>query len=259
MCCRGMSYLPLLLVLLSVTTFVVTYIIAISRGDVTAEFPYISDTGAEPPESCIFSQLVNTCAALCLCTIYVRYKLVEVLGNAREDTKLRRLNKAGLVLGIIISVGLSLVANFQETNVEEVHMVGAGLVFGIGVIYALIQTSLTYHMEPHFNGMCICRVRLALTIISAVLVVITFVSAVFSRLNKAPGTDKLHWKPDEPGFAAHIVSTVGEWLTALSFLAYFLTFVRDFMKLKIEVKPSVYVRHLDEEPIYPDENTRLLA
>jgi len=41
MCFRGMSYLPLLLVVLSVTTFVVTYIIAIYKDDVSAEFPYI--------------------------------------------------------------------------------------------------------------------------------------------------------------------------------------------------------------------------
>lgn len=259
MCFHGMSYLPLLLVLLSVTTFVVTYIIAITRGDVTPDFPYISDTGTEPPESCIFSQLLNICAALCLCTIYVRYKLVEVLGNVHEDIKLRRLNKAGLILGIITSFGLSLVANFQETNVEIVHITGASLVFGVGVIYALIQTFLTYHMEPDFNGKFICRARLTITIFSIVFMLITFGTATVARLQKKPGTDRLHWKPSDPGFAAHVTSTVGEWLTALTFLAYFFTFVRDFMKLKIEVKPRLFVRHLDEEPVYPDESTRLLA
>ncbi|XP_045174995.1 DNA damage-regulated autophagy modulator protein 2-like [Mercenaria mercenaria] len=259
MCCRGMSYLPLLLVLLTATTFIVTYIIAIAKHDVSPDFPYISDTGTKPPESCIFSLFLNMCAALCLCTIYVRYKLVEVLGDTTEDTKLRRLNKLGLGLGILTALGLSLVANFQETNVEAVHLTGAALVFGVGVVYALIQTSLTYHMEPEFNGKYICRVRLTLTIISALVMVMTIASATVSRMQKDSKTDKLHWKPDEPGFAAHIASTVGEWITALVFLFYFLTFVRDFMRLKIDVRPQIYVRHLDEEPTYPGEYTRLLA
>lgn len=259
MWCRGMSYLPLLLVVLSVATFVVTYIIAILNDDISPEFPYISDTGTKPPESCIFSQFLNICAALCLCTIYVRYKLVEVLGDTVEDAKLRRLNKVGLFLGVLTAFGLSLVANFQETNVEPVHLTGAALVFCVGVVYAIIQTALSYHMEPDFNGKYICRVRLTLTILSTLVMVITFVSASISRYQKNPDTDKLHWKPDEPGFTTHIISTIGEWITALLFLFYFLTFVRDFMRLKIEVRPQIFVRHLDEEPTYPGEYTRLLA
>ncbi|KAL4224506.1 autophagy modulator [Mactra antiquata] len=258
-CCRGMSYLPIALVLLAAATFVATYIIAIGKGDITADFPYISDTGTKPPESCIFSQCLNMCAGLCLCTIYVRYKLVKVLGDTVEDGTLRKLNKIGLVLGCITSFGLSLVANFQETNVETVHVTGAGLVFCVGVVYALIQTSLSYHMNPDFNGLYVCRVRLTLTITSFIFMVTTVASAVVSRMQKDPNTDKLHWKPDEPGFTAHIVSTVGEWATALSFLFYFLTFVRDFMKLRIDVTPQMYVRHLDENPVYPDEMSRLLG
>ena len=47
-----------------------------------------------------------------LCTIYVRYKLVEALtGNIQ--TSVRRLNKVGFGLGILSALGLSLVANFQ--------------------------------------------------------------------------------------------------------------------------------------------------
>ncbi|WAR01484.1 DRAM2-like protein [Mya arenaria] len=82
-------------------------------------------------------------------------------------------------------------------------------------------------------------------------------SAVISR--QSHPKDKLHWKPDEPGYVPHIISTAGEWITAIVFLMYFLTFVRDFMKLRIEVKPRLFVRHLDEPALFPDENTRLLA
>jgi hypothetical protein len=44
--------------------------------------------------------------------MYVRYKLVSQICIG-EDRKLVCLNKAGLVLGILSSLGLSMVANFQ--------------------------------------------------------------------------------------------------------------------------------------------------
>lgn len=258
MCFYGMNYLPLLLVVMTAVTFVVTYIWAIAKNDVSPYFPYISDTGTKPPESCVFSQLLNIAAALCLCTIFVRYKLCRALtGNVQ--TSVRRLNMIGLVLGVLSAFGLSVVANFQETNIEPVHVTGAFLVFGLGTVYAFIQTGLTYQMYPEFNGLKICRARLIISTLSLIGLIITTVSAVISRHEKLPGTDKFHWKPDQPGFTAHVVSTIGEWVTAITFLFYFLTYAQEFRKLKLEVVPSLHVRHLDEEPVHVDERTRLLG
>lgn len=258
MCFHGMNYLPLLLVVMTAVTFVVTYIWAIADHDVSAYFPYISDTGTKPPESCVFSQLLNMAAALCLCTVFVRYKLVEAL-TGHIQTSVRRLNKVGLALGVLSAFGMSLVANFQETNIEPVHVTGAFLVFGLGTVYAFIQAGLSYQMYPEFNGLLVCRVRMVISVLALVCLIVTSVSAVISREQKLPGTDKLHWKPDEQGFVAHVVSTVGEWVTAITFLLYFLSFAQEFRKLKLEVVPSLHVRHLDEEPIYVDERTRLLG
>jgi hypothetical protein len=39
--------------------------------------PYISDTGAYPPESCIFAQFLNFGALLVGVDVYIRYKQVE--------------------------------------------------------------------------------------------------------------------------------------------------------------------------------------
>lgn len=65
---------------------------------------------------------------------------------------------------------------------EIVHLTGAMLVFGVGVIYAIIQTSLTYHMEPDFNGLYICRVRMALTILSAMVMVISILYYLYRNV-----------------------------------------------------------------------------
>lgn len=45
-------------------------------------------------------------------TVYVRYKQVQALALGGE-LKLHRLNCAGMVLGIMSSVGMCVVANFQ--------------------------------------------------------------------------------------------------------------------------------------------------
>lgn len=42
-------------------------------------------------------------------------------------------------MGLISSFGLSIVANFQETNVFIVHIIGAFMCFGAGTIYFWIQ------------------------------------------------------------------------------------------------------------------------
>ncbi|XP_052798851.1 DNA damage-regulated autophagy modulator protein 2-like [Mya arenaria] len=256
MLCQGMSYLPLCLVLLSAATFITTYIIAVYNGDVSPNFQYISETGTKPPESCIFSQFLNICAALCLCTVYVRYKLVEAI-SGHEYQYLHRLNQMGLGMGVLTALGLSLVANFQVTEVGAVHLTGTVLVFGVGVVYAALQTGLSYKMHPDYSGIYVARVRLALTIAFVILIATTATSAVISR--QSPPKDKLHWKPDEPGYVPHIISAVGEWIMAILFQTYFLTYVRDFMKLRIEVKPRLFVQHLDQPALFSDQNKSLLA
>lgn len=62
------------------------------------------------------------------------------------------------------------------------------------------------------------------------------------------------------GYSAHVVSTVSEWLTALTFLGYFFTFVQEFRKFDLEINTRPLVRHLDEDPFEgTNERTRLLA
>ncbi|XP_014676392.1 PREDICTED: DNA damage-regulated autophagy modulator protein 2-like [Priapulus caudatus] len=104
--------LPLSVSILVPFTFIISYVIAIARGDVEPAFPYISDTGTEPPESCIFGQLLNISAVLIGLSVYVRYR--QTIEYHREGPRaLLRLNKISLVLGVVAALGVSLVANFQ--------------------------------------------------------------------------------------------------------------------------------------------------
>ncbi|KAK2106829.1 hypothetical protein P7K49_016343 [Saguinus oedipus] len=56
-----------------------------------------------------------------IATIYVRYKQVHALSP--EENVIIRLNKAGLVLGVLSCLGLSVVANFQKTALFAAHKI----------------------------------------------------------------------------------------------------------------------------------------
>lgn len=265
MCCRGVSFFPIMVGIVMATSVVTTYVIAVLRGDVTAMFPYISDTGIDVPESCIFSQFFNIASFLAFLTMYLRYKLIQEL-TKDFDPKVTKLSKANFVIGSLSCAGLSIVGNFQETKIEAMHVTGAMLVFGCGTLFAYIDAIISYKMHPIYNGIFICRVRLLIASASLVSFVTTFVAGSLSLhmwYTNLPADDRQHWKPTDPGYPAHLVSTFGEWAMAFSFLLYFFTYIRDFQKFHIEVVPTVYVSNLDDEPILnvnqPNETTGLLA
>uniref|UniRef100_A0A0B7AE25 CWH43-like N-terminal domain-containing protein n=1 Tax=Arion vulgaris TaxID=1028688 RepID=A0A0B7AE25_9EUPU len=250
-----MSYLgllPISLVLLAAINFGISYIIAVMRDDVRAVFPYISDTGSKRPESCVFGQLLNIVGFLAFWTMYIRYKAVQAISHTTlsDDRKLNWLNKISLFLGLVSAFGTSIVANFQEgTVVEGVHIFGAIMTFIAGVLYCLLQTVLSYHMYPSYNGLYICRIRLGISVTAAVSLIMTILSAVyaFRAWNSiAHSKSKFKWAPDDVGYTAHIVSTVGEWFTALTFLFYFFTFVQEFDKFDMEIRTRPLVHHLDQ-------------
>lgn len=75
-------------------------------------------------------------------TSYVRYRQVRYICDNRDVEKdLRSLNKMSLWFGILSSFGISLVANFQETNIFSVHLIGAFLAFGLGAMYQYLSVS----------------------------------------------------------------------------------------------------------------------
>ncbi|CAE1313452.1 DRAM2 [Acanthosepion pharaonis] len=261
----GLEIFPLSLVVLSLLTFITTYIIAVSQKHVTPYLPYISDTGSKSPESCIFGQLLNISTMLgflgqacdtsapssavlkkfklSFATMYVRYKLVASMVNI-DSTRLHLLNKISLGFGIIAAFGMSVVGNFQESNVLIVHLIGALMVFGVGALYAILQSIISYKMYPEYNGLSICRIRAAISCFSSICFITTFAAAAAAGKNYK--NDPLHWQPEMKGFAAHIVSTASEWLLAISFLSFFMTYIKDFRKVEIDIAGRVSVSHLDD-------------
>ncbi|XP_010604340.1 DNA damage-regulated autophagy modulator protein 2 isoform X2 [Fukomys damarensis] len=225
---QGLSFLPIALVIWTAATFTFSYIIAVTLHHVDPALPYISDTGTMAPEKCLFGAMLNIAAFLCLATIYVRYKQVHALNP--EENLIIKLNKAGLVLGILSCLGASLVANFQKTALFVVHVSGGVLCFGMGSFYMLVQTILSYLMQPKIHGKQIFWIRLLLLIWCgvSVLSMLTCSSLLYSGDFGTDIVQKLHWNPKEKGYVLHMVTTAAEWSMSFSFFGFFLTYIRDF-------------------------------
>ncbi|KAK2892740.1 hypothetical protein QQF64_035452 [Cirrhinus molitorella] len=225
---EGMCFLPTFLVIWSSSTFIVSYIIALFRRDVDVILPYISDTGATPPESCVFGFMSTITAFAAFATMYAEYKFVERV-HERTGAIPPRLNKVSLGFGIVSCVGMCLVATFQETTVMVVHDIGAILFFATGVTYAVIQSVISYRGQPYGCSKRTCHFRVFFAGLAIVAVLPTIFCAV------PVGTSKLHWDTEDKDYTLHMVSVVCEWITTFSFVLFFLTYIREFQEFKLKL------------------------
>uniref|UniRef100_UPI0037E863B1 DNA damage-regulated autophagy modulator protein 1 n=1 Tax=Semicossyphus pulcher TaxID=241346 RepID=UPI0037E863B1 len=226
---QGLCSLPAFLVIWSSSTFIVSYLIALLRGDVDIIFPYISDTGANPPESCIFGLMTFISACAGTATIYARYKYVEKLS---EETRVVSpcLNKSALYIGMLSCLGMCIVATFQETTVTIAHDFGALLFFVSGVSYICLQTAISYKAYPFGSSMTVIGVRLFIATLATVAFFPTVICAFFVKQTK------LHRDPEDKDYPYHVASAVCEWTVAFSFICFFLTYIDDFKLFTLKVK-----------------------
>ncbi|XP_074481160.1 DNA damage-regulated autophagy modulator protein 1 [Sebastes fasciatus] len=226
---QGLCFLPVFLVIWSSSTFIISYLIALFRNDVDIIFPYISDTGANPPESCVFGLMTFISACAGIATIYARYKYVEKLS---EDTRVvnPRLNKAALVIGLLSILGMCIVATFQELAVRVVHDMGALLFFVPGILYTILQTVISYCAFPFGSSVGVCRARLCVAIIASLAFFPTFICAFFV---KQTILHRHSWDQDYP---FHLTSAVCEWIVAFSFICFFLTYIDDFKLFTLRMR-----------------------
>lgn len=200
-------------------------------------FPYVSDTGTLPPESCVFGQFLNISAVLILITVCLRYKQLDTFLSSQDTaTKLPTANKAALVMGVLAALGMSIVANFQVDNVKSVHIIGAFLAFLVGGIYFYIQACISWSVRDIPGSSKLVRVaRLTICVLYAVFAIIGIVTVIVGKSKLRPSTILTReWSPKYGGYAEHVVSTVMEWLGTFLICAFALTFVPEFKYLSLE-------------------------
>lgn len=164
-----LSFLPIFLALWAIAGVWIVFSISVVNNTVnlTQGFPYISICGSYPPQSCIFSQVLNMGAAMATWICIVRYHQLRDWG---VET---RLNKLTLLSGLLCALGTSVVANFQEKNQKPTHLVGAFLAFVVGTLYFWLQLLLSWRMKslPQPGEPWIRPLRLSLCSLCSLLIV----------------------------------------------------------------------------------------
>lgn len=138
-----------------------------------------------------------------------------------------KLNKYSLIAAVSGACGLSIVANFRATELVIGHGIGAGTFF-IGMFFLiLLQAWLSFLMVPHLNTKKMAFIRAFITFLAFVLTSITIISALISGAQfdkNILNEDRLKWSSKDQGYVAHVVSSIGEWLTIIVLLVSLATF-----------------------------------
>ncbi|XP_033622008.1 modulator of macroautophagy TMEM150B [Fukomys damarensis] len=164
-----LSFLPIFLALWANAGVWIVFAVAVVNGSVnlTHGFPYISICGSYPPQSCIFSQVLNVGAAAAAWICIVRYYQLRDWGVRTW------LNKLTLWSGLFCALGTSVVGNFQEKHQKPTHLVGAFLAFVVGNIYFWLQLLLSWRVKslPQPGEPWIRPLRLGLCTLCSLLIV----------------------------------------------------------------------------------------
>ncbi|XP_078232341.1 DNA damage-regulated autophagy modulator protein 1 isoform X1 [Pogona vitticeps] len=233
---RGEPLVPVLLVSWTSAAFIISYTIAVLDGHIEPLFPYISDTGAKPPESVIFGIMITISAVLGAITMIMKYLMLKKQ-NEMTHFNSSCFNLLALCFGILGCIGMSIIASVQELTYPAVHDGGALVAFVSGTMYIVLQTAISYKLYkeyPQWCTPCIWHTRLVLSVMT--------IMALFPMIACASliSVTKIDWNPGEKDYVYHLVSAVCEWTIAFSFEMFFLTFVSDFQRITMHVTMEIH-------------------
>ncbi|XP_068606381.1 modulator of macroautophagy TMEM150B [Brachionichthys hirsutus] len=200
------ALLPVCLAVFGTVGIWTVFAVAVANESVnlTEGVPFISECGTYNPQSCLFSQICNICSVLALWIVVIRFQQVRDFGNHGKA------NIAGIVLGFISCIGISLLGNFQQSVLEKIHLLGALLAFFLGLAYFWVQLFLTYRAQPSKGRCYIGPARATGCILCTVLVILMVV-----LLNM--------------GYRSE--SAVCEWALVMVFFCLFGLFAEEFRRI----------------------------
>ncbi|XP_073827381.1 DNA damage-regulated autophagy modulator protein 1 [Musca autumnalis] len=230
--------IPVAVFLIFQVTFLGTYIAAVLQGHVVPTVPYISDAATYSPESCVFGQMINIGSVLLGITIYIRYRQILQLFEHHPDlgTNLLRYNRLAVWFGFASCLGISIVGNFQETNVRILHLIGAFCCFGFGTLYFWMQALISYMVYPIAGTKPNAHLRLGMSVCCTILFILLAVTGIMSHI-LFKGSNPRKWYPSDGGWYFHVISSISEWVIATVFSFYILSFTHEFRDVDLEHPP----------------------
>lgn len=231
--CTKLHYVPIVGFSCSLLAMFVPYCIAVYVGDVPAFLPFISDVGGDPPQSIIFGLFFGIMCYIGIFGMCLKYQIVKKQ-NVTKDPRVERINKWTWAGGMCTVLGMFLVILCPTGHVRRdggwywhifvPHSVGAGLIFIVGYIIAVLHLYLQRLMDPRWKTSPLFYFRLILTVIGITAMTITVSQwPVFNIQDMSPVAHR--GKKYPPGMLKCIVA---EWVMVLVFQVYVLTYLSDF-------------------------------
>ncbi|XP_067834203.1 transmembrane protein 150C [Heptranchias perlo] len=162
-------FLPIIFTLFTTVGLWVVYIIAVEDGKMCRLDLLDCVAGDFPPASCVFSQVLNMAASLVLVVAVLRFS------QLKSKVKKPWLNIFALIAQSLSSFGMTLVANFQLSNDDDVHHTGTALTFGFGIVACWIHALLTFQTNIKNEGRKVGILRILLSVAITVCVILYFV------------------------------------------------------------------------------------
>ncbi|EFO19973.1 hypothetical protein LOAG_08520 [Loa loa] len=154
-----------------------------------------------------------------------------------------------------------------EMNFIMVHYIGAILAFGCGLVYIWAQTLFSYWMRPEFIKATVLHCRLFLSCLSTIFFI---TMGIFGTIF---GQHAENWfcckqlkrtLESNPHYVEHMIATCSEWLLAICFEFYILTFAIEFRhischgpKLKLNLDTFYQINQFNADNADKTTGTRI--
>lgn len=236
---------PIFFAVWTLSGWLACYIIAWTTGHIDPLLPLISMCGAEWPESSVFSLFMNVSAMMSGILCYFRFRQVQYFQTRCSNISvIWKLNVAGLFFGLLSSLGLLIVANFQESKtpwpqVYFAHVSGALITFSGGIVCAAIQAALTHAMHPEVVEMSHFWMRFLVALVGVFFYIAAITTGALAHIERTiPNATEFaaggfKWDPESDSYSLDLAFAACEWCVGLAFVSYFVTLYPDFKRLKL--------------------------
>ncbi|CAF1320835.1 unnamed protein product [Adineta ricciae] len=220
---RCLYVFPLSVCILVPLAYFLSFLVAVQLGHSKFEFPFLSRSSTDSPESCIYSQIINFASFVLIITIYIRY---------RQIAELIRNNPT-------CGMSMSIISNFPHANVFPVRLFATYLTFVATVGTLFCEMLLSLWIQPLlYSSRIIPIIRAILTVIASAALV-AFVICQTITVVKFDNEQKL-WTATSPGWTYHLSTIISAWVLTSSALVYICTLIIDFHQIKI-ISPKIFL------------------
>ncbi|XP_042904442.1 DNA damage-regulated autophagy modulator protein 1 [Parasteatoda tepidariorum] len=272
------GYIPVTFGILLLAGCAAAYAIAVTRGNVEAILPLISDAAGSPPQNGIFGTLICIGGMFGVLFMIQRYMIVSE--KNRDMSKLvGAVNKLCLCAGIVSMLGITLVTgyplNFYRNrdiwlrDVGIPHMIGGVILFSLGLVYLGLQCAITLLLKT--KNECTLTIRVLLFLACAVAFVYhmmtvpdnfsgishmyymnsTDVDTNTTNLLPYPSTLGVDLKLPIDMDGSYFTSAVAEWAFVICFCFFFFTFYSETQEYSLQIIIETHTTHgteVSDEP-----------